>query len=122
MPKLSCRRYLLKIENVGDGTQGCKRTNSHPVEMRFEARLVVRVRHVFLKSTKALAQTSGQEQETARAGRDDSDRLAAPNLISASDNANAEILPRTRSMRPADSGAGGPTKDNPWVRQYRVLN
>src|SRR5207247_10163620 len=43
--------------------------------------------------------TSGQEQETARAGPDDSDRLAAPNLISASDNANAEILQELESMR-----------------------
>ena len=43
--------------------------------------------------------TSGQEQETARAGPDGSDRLAAPNLISASDNANAEILQELESMR-----------------------
>jgi len=53
----------------------------------------------FLNPPKALAQTSGQEQETARAGPDDSDRLAAPNLISASDNANAEILQELESMR-----------------------
>ncbi len=76
-------------------------TNEFTLLLRCGLRLglVVAFAMSFLNPPKALAQTSGQEQETARAGPDDSDRLAAPNLISASDNANAEILQELESMR-----------------------
>src|SRR5881296_2085411 len=76
-------------------------TNEFTLLLRCGLRLglVVAFALSFLNPPKALAQTSGQEQETARAGPDDSDRLAAPNLISASDNANAEILQELESMR-----------------------
>ena len=76
-------------------------TNEFTLLLRCGLRLglVVAFAMSFLNPPKALAQTSGQEQETARAGPDDSDRLPAPNLISASDNANAEILQELESMR-----------------------
>src|SRR6266566_276556 len=76
-------------------------TNEFTLLLRCGLRLglVVAFAMSFLNPPKPRAQTSGQEQETARAGPDDSDRLAAPNLISASDNANAEILQELESMR-----------------------
>ena len=76
-------------------------TNEFTLLLRCGLRLglVVAFAMSFLNPPKALAQTSEQEQETARAGPDDSDRLADPNLISASDNANAEILQELESMR-----------------------
>src|SRR5438445_1360168 len=76
-------------------------TNEFTLLLRCGLRLAILATFAlsFLNTPTALAKTIGQEQETARDGPDDSDRLAAPNLISASDNANAEILQELESMR-----------------------
>src|SRR3989442_12949557 len=76
-------------------------TNEFTLLLRCGLRLglVVAFAMSFLNPPKALAQTSGQEQETARAGPDDRDRLAAPNLISASHTANAQILQELETKR-----------------------